>query len=402
MIDPQPLAIDFYCADAHIAYDERRLDEHGVGGGITTRIRLAHALAARGHRVQAWVNCVQPGWQGGVHYRHFSEASALRADVVLYGSSGQPYSLHSANALPVQARLRGLLAFGQPMPAGCQPANYDYIYTASNFMRSCVTQMWGAAARQIFSCPRGVVPQFYAAPVPERDPFRLAYSGHPEKGLAAALAVLQLLRAVDARFHLQVFGGHALWGQPEAPQPAQAGVHYCGVLGQRALARALQGCGFALALQTRQEPFGMAVLEAQRAGCVVIGSAVGAFPEIVSAGVDGFLLPGAPAAAVATAAEIILELLQQPQRLQAVRTAAQCAALPWDMVAAAYAQHWAWALRGAIPPAGGPLCAQCSAPLQEFASGLHCVRCGAYTRGGAAPAAATRSALQPAMQAVSA
>jgi glycosyltransferase involved in cell wall biosynthesis len=320
--------------------------------------------------------------------------------VVLYGSSGQPYSLHSANALPVQARLRGLLAFGQPMPAGCQPANYDYIYTASNFMRSCVTQNWGAAARQIFTCPRGVVPEFYAPPAPARDPFRLAYSGHPEKGLPAALAVLRQLRAVDARFHLQVFGGHALWGQPQAPQPAQAGVHYCGVLGQRALARALQGCGFALALQARQEPFGMAVLEAQRAGCVVIASAAGAFPEIVDSGVDGFLLPGAPAGAVAATAGLILELLQQPQRLQALRNAAQCAALPWSVVAAAYAQHWAWALRGGALPAGGPACVQCSAPLQEFASGLHCVQCGAYTRGGSAPAAAALSALQPAMQAV--
>ena len=400
MIDPQPLAVDFYCADAHIAYDERRLDEHGVGGGITTRIRLAHALAARGHRVQAWVNCVQPGWQGGVHYRHFSEARALDADVVLFGSSGQPYSLHSANALRVQARLRGLLAFGQPMPADCQPAAYDYIYTASNFMRRSVTQTWGAAARQIFTCPRGVVPEFYAPPMVQRNPYRLAYSGHPQKGLAEALEVLQLLRAIDARFHLHVFGGRALWGQPEAAQPAQAGVQYCGVLGQRALARALQGCGFALALQTRQEPFGMAVLEAQRAGCIVVASAVGAFPEIVTDGVDGFLLAGAPAAAVA--AEKILELLQQPQRLQAVRTAAQCAALPWHVVAAAYAQHWGWALRGAVPPAAGPRCAECSAPLLELASGLHCVCCGAYTRGGAAPPTATRSALQPALSAVSA
>ena len=399
-MDPQPLAVDFYCADAHIAYDQHRLDEQGVGGGITTRIRLAHALAARGHRVQAWVNCVQPGWQGGVHYRHFSDARALRADVVLYGSSGQPYSLHSANALPVQARLRGLLAFGQPMPADCQPAAYDYIYTASNFMRRSVTQTWGAAARQIFTCPRGVVPEFYAPPMVQRNPYRLAYSGHPQKGLAEALEVLQLLRAIDARFHLHVFGGRALWGQPEAAQPAQAGVQYCGVLGQRALARALQGCGFALALQTRQEPFGMAVLEAQRAGCVVIASAAGAFPEIVASGVDGFLLPGAPAAAVAAAAEIILELLQQPQRLQAVRAAAQSAALPWEVVAAAYAQHWGWALCGGGLPAGGPACLQCSAPLQEFASGLHCVCCGAYTRGGAAPPAAARSALQPARHAV--
>ena len=244
------------------------------------------------------------------------------------------------------------------------------------------------------------MPEFYAAPLPQRDPFRLAYSGHPDKGLPAALAVLQQLRAVDARFHLQVFGGHALWGQPEAAQPAQAGVQYCGVLGQRALARALQGCGFALALQARQEPFGMAVLEAQRAGCVVIASAAGAFPEIVASGVDGFLLPGAPAAAVAAAAELILELLQQPQRLQAVRAAAQSAALPWDVVAAAYAQHWGWALCGGGLPAGGPACLQCSAPLQELASGLHCVRCGAYTRGGAAPVAAARSALQPAQHAV--
>ena len=142
----------------------------------------------------------------------------------------------------------------------------------------------------------------------------------------------------------------------------------------------------------------MAVLEAQRAGCIVVASAVGAFPEIVTDGVDGFLLAGAPAAAVA--AEKILELLQQPQRLQAVRTAAQCAALPWDVVAAAYAQHWAWALRGAVPPAAGPGCAECSAPLLEFSSGLHCVCCGAYTRGSAVPPTATRSALHPAMHTV--
>ena len=146
----------------------------------------------------------------------------------------------------------------------------------------------------------------------------------------------------------------------------------------------------------------MAVLEAQRAGCVVIASAAGAFPEIVASGVDGFLLPGAPAAAVAAAAKLILALLQQPQRLQAVRAAAQSAALPWHVVAAAYAQQWAWALRGAVPPAAGPGCAECSAPLLEFASGLHCVRCGAYTRGGAVPPTATRSALQPALSAVSA
>ena len=144
----------------------------------------------------------------------------------------------------------------------------------------------------------------------------------------------------------------------------------------------------------------MAVLEAQRAGCVVVASATGAFPEIVASGVDGFLLPGAPAAAVAAAAEIILALLQQPQRLQQVRAAAQSAALPWDFVAAAYAQHWAWALRGAVPPAAGPACAECSAPLQEFASGRHCVRCGGFTRHGAAPPAAARSALQPARHAV--
>ena len=144
----------------------------------------------------------------------------------------------------------------------------------------------------------------------------------------------------------------------------------------------------------------MAVLEAQRAGCVVIASATGAFPEIVASGVDGFLLPGAPAAAVAAAAKLILALLQQPQRLQAVRAAAQSAALPWDVVAAAYAQHWGWALCGGGLPAGGPACLQCSAPLQELASGLHCVRCGAYTRGGAAPVAAARSALQPAQHAV--
>ena len=69
----------------------------------------------------------------------------------------------------------------------------------------------------------------------------------------------------------------------------------------------------------------MAVLEAQRAGGIVVASAVGAFPEIVTDGVDGFLLAGAPAAAVA--AEKILGSCVPSIRLNQARIGANAAIL---------------------------------------------------------------------------
>ena len=45
------------CPDRHLVYDGRTLDETGVGGGVTVRVRAAAALVKRGVEVTLVCNC---------------------------------------------------------------------------------------------------------------------------------------------------------------------------------------------------------------------------------------------------------------------------------------------------------------------------------------------------------
>ena len=120
-----------------------------------------------------------------------------------------------------------------------------------------------------------------------------------------------------------------------------------------------------------------------RAGCIVLASPVGAYPEIIHHGYDGLLIPG-PCTEASTqerAANWILELTRRPDYADYLRRNALAAPLDWETVARAWAGHWHWALSGKpiaslIPNA----CAACGGSALLLADGLHCIRCGRYQR----------------------
>ena len=80
--------ITYYCPDQHISYDLYTLENEGVGGGITARVRMAHALAMRGHCVIAYVNCPNERNILGVEYRHISTIDDHSIDIFIAGTSG--------------------------------------------------------------------------------------------------------------------------------------------------------------------------------------------------------------------------------------------------------------------------------------------------------------------------
>jgi glycosyltransferase involved in cell wall biosynthesis len=98
-----------------------------------------------------------------------------------------------------------------------------------------------------------------------------------------------------------------------------------------------QSSGFSLSLQTIREGFGLSATEAMAGGCLPVVSAVGAFPEVVRDGVDGFLVSGDPLnpATQAEAADVIHATASDPARDAALRRTA--VAMPWDMPTAAAA-----------------------------------------------------------------
>lgn len=378
-----------FSPDEHILYDGHTPDERGIGGGVTARVRLMKALAAYGHEVVAYVNCSQPGIYDGVKYRPFRDVREIRCDVFIAVTTGGALDLSPIGELEIKARLRIVWIHGTPKPKGLEIFRADFFYVVSNFIGNVVIEDWGIPADRVFVCYNGLEQAYFQdaqRDAPERDPFRLVYIGHPSKGLSHALHILSILRDRDPRFRLDVYGGYEIWGQPPADLPAVEEVTYQGLVGQRELIRRLFSYGFCLAIQDYREPFGIAVQECKRAGVVVIASKVGAFSELIRDGYDGFLMDGSAGSSETyqKVAELIWNLLEQPEYMDFVRENAQATPWDWSLVAQTWTAHWDWCLRG-VEPSGDRTtdmprlrCPSCHSPLRSFPDGWRCPTCAYY------------------------
>ncbi len=82
-------------------------------------------------------------------------------------------------------------------------------------------------------------------------------------------------------------------------------------LGKQDLVHQKLGLGDIFLLPSESESFGLAALEAMACEVPVIATDVGGLPEVVTHGVDGFLIPPRD---VAAGAKYALEILQSPDR----------------------------------------------------------------------------------------
>jgi len=380
--------ISIYSPDKHISYGLSTLDEVGVGGGITARIRMAHALEECGHDVSLYVNCPESGVIEGVQYRHCDLLKQVDADVFIATTSGGGLDLSNLSEIEINASLLILMVHGVDPPNGVALSQFDFINALSNFVRQIIIDQWGVVGSKVFVSHRGVKSNYYEIAdkqTPEKDPYGIVYTAHPSKGLESAVAVLRLLRQRDSRFNLHIYGGHQLWGEETHNIVEEPGIFYHGLIGQRKLAHEMQKYGFSLNLQSRPEPFGMVLIEAMKAGCIVITSPVGAFPEIIQHGWNGFLVKGDHNERVTqiAAAELILELVSQPAICASIRENAKKYPLDWKTIAMAWSGHWDWALGNeqfGSDQAHERTCLYCDTRLLSLADGFHCIGCGIYRR----------------------
>jgi glycosyltransferase involved in cell wall biosynthesis len=378
-----PLRVVLYCPDRHLTYDGRTPDEVGIGGGVTARVRMARALARLGHSVTQVVNCPWHEMIDGVEYRPLDDAGRLEADVVVFNTSGGALDLTPALRLDLQARLRIVWVHGTQAPGGLDRLPYDAVYCVSNFLGQVVADAWGVPSRRIFITYNGYEAAHFAsaeAAAPERDPFQLIYFSHPSKGLETAMAVLRELRRAESRFHLEVVGGARLWGGTEAATFHAEGVRDRGLLGQRALVPLLLRSTYALQMQDREEPFGLSVVEAMRAGTFALVSPVGALPELVVDGDRGIVVGGDHRAAETrrAAAERILHFHAHPESGARIAANARAWALDTDTLARAWTQDWLIRLNAARPI--HVECAHCGGGAFRLEDGDHCAACSRFTR----------------------
>ena len=384
-----PTRVSIYCPDRHLPYDGATPDLQGVGGGITARVRLAAGLARRGHEVSVTCNTPRASVVDNVRYVPLAERRPIDTDVLILHTTGDKLDLRPVRDLLVTSRLRIVLINGTVAPRGLRDVGMDCLCACSNFIRHVAIREWQVPASQVLVSHHGVERVLFPADQPapgQRNPFRIGYATHPSKGLDAAVAVLRLLRQQEPRFELHVFGGHRLWGPRDRHRlVGEAGVVLHGLLGQRLLATRLMTCGCMLYLQSRPEPFGIAVAEALAAGAVPVASPVGAHPEIIESGRTGFLVEGDASSSRThrRAAEIVHALALDPAVSEAMRRAARAAPLDWDQVASTWEQYWGWLFgqrvrRDAL--ATSEVCTECGGGCLLLADGCHCESCGAYHR----------------------
>ena len=380
--------IGLYCPDQHISYNLHTLDEVGVGGGITARIRMAHAFAQNGHQVSAYVNCPDEALIDGVQYRHFTNLKDIDAEIAIFSSSGDGLNFRSLMDHTISARIKILFVHGVDLPRNIDLNSIDYIYAPSNFIREIALTVWRIPPEKLFVCHHGVndFPTIDKNTYP-RDIYRLVYSGHPSKGLYPAIKVLRILRQLEPRFSLHVYGGNRLWGGAEDHWIKEPGLVDHGLTGQKQLFHELCQSGFCLNLQTRKEPFGLSVIDAMKAGCVNIASPVGSYPELIADERNGFLIPGDPSSILTLnhAASIIYEMIRCPEYLEQIQLQSMAYPLSWNAIARTWAGHWDWHINHRDNPGLPPRkyfksCPACNSQWILLEDGSHCVHCGYYQK----------------------
>jgi hypothetical protein len=120
-----------------------------------------------------------------------------------------------------------------------------------------------------------------------------------------------------------------------------------------------------------------------RAGCVVLASEVGAFPEIIRSEYDGFLLKGKTSeeSTLQEASEIILDLAKNEDNRKRISLNAAVSPLTWRIIAKAWAEHWDWVMNEKSPT-GSVLegCTACKSDVLALSDGRHCLGCGRYSK----------------------
>jgi hypothetical protein len=106
---------------------------------------------------------------------------------------------------------------------------------------------------------------------------------------------------------------------------------------------------------------------------------VGAYPELVQHGRNGFLVPGDPQSEQtwAEAATLILELRDRPDEERKIRETAR--RVPWSagVMARVWTEHWDWWF-GRRAPNQGESCRVCGGSVLRAIDGTHCLECGHY------------------------
>jgi glycosyltransferase involved in cell wall biosynthesis len=184
------------------------------------------------------------------------------------------------------------------------------VFVRSRHVRDVLVSTYGVAPDRVIDV--GVGPN---TPLPAEDRAPVWHGGRivfvgvdwERKGGSVLLQAFERLQATHPGARLEIVG----CSPPGAERP---GVTLHGRLGEGAVAALLADCDV-FCLPTTAEPFGVAFVEAMHAGLPLVGTNLGAVPDMVRDGETGRLVPVGDVRALHDA---LADLLDDPERAQAM------------------------------------------------------------------------------------
>ncbi|MEX1024980.1 MAG: glycosyltransferase family 4 protein [Planctomycetota bacterium] len=363
--------------------DGERVRLNPAGGTEAAVVHTAEALAGLGPDVDVWANCPADLYFEGVRYRpNQNAAEALARES--YDAFVVVRHLVGAT-LPVRARLVAHWTndgLAQPFPHGLvrwHDRTSDELVGALHVGEAlraglidlvfAVSQWQAGEHKAHFAIPDDVLhvignglsreAQATLGVREHKRPFVL-HTLPPDRALPELIALFPAVRERVPKAELHAYSRSTLHGVDEAEDWANYGQLYESLralpgakhfdpVEPRALHAALRRAKVWVDPTTVEETFSISTLEAQAAGCVPVVSAIGALPERIEHGVDGFLVPGDPAEEVVRAefVDYVTNLLSDDELHATMSNAARERALAPSSSYAAVAARMLSALESA-------------------------------------------------------
>jgi glycosyltransferase involved in cell wall biosynthesis len=337
------MPLDIVMADPK-AFDGQSREEGPLGGTEGAFCELAEALAAAGHRVQAFTAGARRLTHLGVTWRPLADGVPKRCDLLIANRGSQMIGLAP------KARRR---VFWLHNPGG-HLGKLQFIAPLLRYRPTVVvlgdyhakTLPWWIPRSRVVQIKHGITPTFQrAVPRAEPPPRRAIMTSNPERGLIwlVDLWLNRVVREVpDAELH--VYSGATTYrGRKEAEmtelvqrarEQAGASVQFHAPVPAADLARALDGARLMPYGGDPGETFCRSAAEALSMGVPVVTRPVGALPERVQDGVTGFVRLDDDAFADACVALLSDDALWQRQHIAAVEVGG---AWTWRQAADAFA-----------------------------------------------------------------
>ncbi len=286
------------------AFDGSTIDKRGLGGSESALLYIARELSRRGHKVNVFCTCDEPGEYEGIEYRGAEDflpyCDSQPQDVCVFSRLYEPL---------VQAKGRVKILwlhdiadskyYTEALPA-LDPHVARY-FTISAWQQGGYINRFGFDASRFYLTRNGVDPGLFAATVP-RNRNKLIYINTPFRGLDVLVKLFPLLRQAAPDLELHLYTGMSLYGAQFAEWEEQLrrlydyarslpGVHLREPLPKAELAKELLSSRLALYPSHFSECCSIASLECQAAGVPMITSDLAGLKDTIRHGETGILIP---------------------------------------------------------------------------------------------------------------